>query len=862
MKKRFLSISLMLALLLGMALPVFAASAASVEQAAALKYLDPYCYGDVAECKISAEQARAFANYIEEYQAKIIYELPRSSVLPPDQVAEVSAMAGDQTYAALLYTGSGQLALVVCWDIASYLTIYGAELVQYANGQTTVWPSRCCLIAKECVYEIMPNVSWYSNGGLRVYDYQNGRIPENPTREISISDYNTFVQSTEQADTTYLEFYSHDTSSYFWDSHFIYSGDNTEFIANPNCPITHAYTLTAALRAYADMVERPVYNYIRIAPEDERYAEILLAGEIDAPDAVYDLGCGLYYILYWQDEGWRGVLIQQARRSGNLVFEPARSDDTLVSQEELDALVGEAVTIPNLTPDRSLIPGATADSLREYLNGLLQNMDAPEPNDPALGELAAFLDSAVAQMAAAAVSSEGNILKPDAKTAAKLAAQARDTLNSLYAALTDGAVTLNRVPVPLLTLLWEDVDISKAAQIDFSPELSRALADAPENSCLRIVLGDSGVYLQIQTAELDALVQQYGTWSVQISRVEDARYALRFLDEEGNVLQRIEQEVTVSLPASSPLNTIIVTHAQGTDNWGGQYDADTQSISFAAHDSGEYEVLDTKLEINDIAQLSDASREAVSFMTARGYLGVWEEQFRPALPMTRYEFTRALVGMFYALNHGLKVGFTDVPLENAYYDYVASAEAKSLVEGYPDKTFRGDDTITREQVFAIAARTLMEQKGYRAPDEPEDYLRYQDRAEISDWAAPLVALAVREGIVSRADTLNPKAELTREQAAIVLYRLFQLLYEVTPTALEIPHEELPIEELESTDWQAEEHGSDADAEKDEPDESAEPEDKEKSAGAGPIMLYFLLSLGIGCAAGAAVYFGLKRRPKK
>ena len=90
-------------------------------------------------------------------------------------------------------------------------------------------------------------------------------------------------------------------------------------------------------------------------------------------------------------------------------------------------------------------------------------------------------------------------------------------------------------------------------------------------------------------------------------------------------------------------------------------------------------------------------------------------------------------------------------------------------------------------MLALAARTLVDQKGYTLPEDIGAYTgAFEDWNNISQWAESLVALAVREGLIDRGGMLNPGEDITREQAAVILYRLFLLLYEVSPSALEIP----------------------------------------------------------------------------
>lgn len=118
---------------------------------------------------------------------------------------------------------------------------------------------------------------------------------------------------------------------------------------------------------------------------------------------------------------------------------------------------------------------------------------------------------------------------------------------------------------------------------------------------------------------------------------------------------------------------------------------------------------------------------------------------------------------------------------------MASAETDNIVEGFGDGTFSGDRNITVEQMLALAARTLRERKGYVPPENAEIYLSsFVDADQVAGWARDLVAQTVRDEILERLNALNPQEEVSRSQAALILYRLFLRLYEVSPVALELP----------------------------------------------------------------------------
>jgi hypothetical protein len=241
------------------------------------------------------------------------------------------------------------------------------------------------------------------------------------------------------------------------------------------------------------------------------------------------------------------------------------------------------------------------------------------------------------------------------------------------------------------------------------------------------------------------------------------------LDEKGNITD--DRRIASSLPTINYL----IDHSGGSDNWGGQYDKANGAIEFSTRFSGQYEVLENEIIISDIGNLPERQQQAIRFMISKGYFTLNDDLFQPDKSLTRYDFTKALVGMFFALDRELNTSFSDVTEESPYYDYVASAEKDSIVEGYNDQTFRGDLNISKEQVIALCARTLAEKKGYTYPENLDDYLTFTDKDEISEWAKADIALAVREGLISGIGSLSPKDDINRGESAEMLYKLFMLL---------------------------------------------------------------------------------------
>ena len=247
-------------------------------------------------------------------------------------------------------------------------------------------------------------------------------------------------------------------------------------------------------------------------------------------------------------------------------------------------------------------------------------------------------------------------------------------------------------------------------------------------------------------------------------------------------------------------STVMASYTGGSDNWGGQYDETAGVLAFETRYSGQYEVMENSVQIADITALSEEAQTAIRFLVSKGYLSLDENGlFNPWQPLTRYDFTRTLVSMFFALDRSLSVSFTDVPEESEYYAYVASAKANGLVQGVTEESFAGEQNLSVEQMLTVTGRTLAERKGYAVPEDAGVYLSvFTDGGAVSEWAREHTALSVREGLKDRGGMLEPQGSITREQAAVALYRLFLRLYEVPPVALDLPpeSEEAPDEEKE------------------------------------------------------------------
>ena len=165
---------------------------------------------------------------------------------------------------------------------------------------------------------------------------------------------------------------------------------------------------------------------------------------------------------------------------------------------------------------------------------------------------------------------------------------------------------------------------------------------------------------------------------------------------------------------------------------------------------------------------------AIESLAARQILtGDSNGNFLPNVFVSRAEAAEALVKW-----RGLETGsvisqFPDV--DSTYLPYVDAAFANGWIGGYPDGTFRPDQSLTREQMIAVVIRSLGLESQAKALTDAQiatTLAPFADDTIISDAARAYMALAVRNKLIGgdQLGRLAPLTAVTRAQLSMVLYR--------------------------------------------------------------------------------------------
>lgn len=114
--------------------------------------------------------------------------------------------------------------------------------------------------------------------------------------------------------------------------------------------------------------------------------------------------------------------------------------------------------------------------------------------------------------------------------------------------------------------------------------------------------------------------------------------------------------------------------------------------------------------------------------------------------------------------------FNDTATNEWYYNSVERLVALSIINGYEDKTFRPENPITRSE-FTKLVVSVAKYTGTLKDNEVASDASFNDVTE-NDWFSDVVKEAAKAGLVTGSDNMfNPNAEITRQDAAVILYRL-------------------------------------------------------------------------------------------
>lgn len=184
------------------------------------------------------------------------------------------------------------------------------------------------------------------------------------------------------------------------------------------------------------------------------------------------------------------------------------------------------------------------------------------------------------------------------------------------------------------------------------------------------------------------------------------------------------------------------------------------------------QALEKPLQSEPKATLTDVqnhwAQKNINELIASGIAGGYPDgSFRPDNTITRAEFATMLVKAFNLQKQGGKV-FADSEQHWAK-EYISRATASGVVSGYDAENFGPDKLITREQMAVMiskAAKVLLKAEA----------MHFADSASISEWAKEAVLAANQSGIMKGYpdNTIRPQGSASRAEAVTVIVNALTL----------------------------------------------------------------------------------------
>ncbi|HEY9761678.1 MAG TPA: S-layer homology domain-containing protein [Trichocoleus sp.] len=178
--------------------------------------------------------------------------------------------------------------------------------------------------------------------------------------------------------------------------------------------------------------------------------------------------------------------------------------------------------------------------------------------------------------------------------------------------------------------------------------------------------------------------------------------------------------------------------------------------------------------VTSSSRFSDVSGHwAAAYIRAladRGLIrGLADGTFQPNRAVTRAEFAALVVASFPSLP-SIKPGtaFVDVPVDFWARDVISKAQQQGFLSGYPDQSFRPNESITRVQGMVAIANGLA-----LTSAAASTLSVYSDRAQIPSYAVSAIAAATQNRLIINypdPQQLRPHESLTRAEVSTLVYQ--------------------------------------------------------------------------------------------
>lgn len=285
---------------------------------------------------------------------------------------------------------------------------------------------------------------------------------------------------------------------------------------------------------------------------------------------------------------------------------------------------------------------------------------------------------------------------------------------------------------------------------------------------------DSEINLSVEIVDEDDVILPKSTSSAKLMLAGK----IYELDAEG---KEFKKSVTITLEydkkkVKDTRKLGVYLYNEKTKSWeyvGGIVDTENKTVSAELEHFSKYAVMENEKTFEDIS--IPWAEDQIEVLASRHIInGVDDNNYAPNQNISRAAFAKILVNALNLKASKNVIKFNDIEEEKWYAQPVEIAASLGIVKGSGD-SFNPNGEITREVMAVMIVRALkqVDAKGdYIAAD-----LGFSDADSISEWAKNEVSIALNKGLVTGVSSTEfaPKENATRAQAAVIIYRVLDLL---------------------------------------------------------------------------------------
>ena len=148
------------------------------------------------------------------------------------------------------------------------------------------------------------------------------------------------------------------------------------------------------------------------------------------------------------------------------------------------------------------------------------------------------------------------------------------------------------------------------------------------------------------------------------------------------------------------------------------------------------------------------------------------DEFMPDKAISREEFVKLVVCVFELKRTNEFKGYSDVPGDKWFSEYVAAAVENEIINGVGENRFGTGETLSRSDMAVIVHR-LLKKLGLRLT-EGGIYIEFDDETLIAGYALEAVKALAAGGIINGSgnNCFEPTKSCTRAEAVKMLYELY------------------------------------------------------------------------------------------